>query len=245
MRWARALKLSALALLLCATALPPGSASAEGATAPVAEPAAAPRARAPSPGAEAPAVEAPPPARADVSPDPGKAEPPPMARAEQEAVPEPEGYHGEPYRAPVPATLRGAEVVGDAAAHALWRAGIPFLDLLPTPVRPANLPAGTLWRDPPHETIPGAIWVANTGYDALDAATEAYFRAVLARVSGGRKDAPMVFFCKQACWMSWNGAKRAVAEGYGRVFWYPDGTDGWVARGGALEPVKPYVLPAP
>ena len=211
----------ALALSLCSAALAPRAAPAETLS------------------------ETPPPARAVAQPaEPRPTEPPP-ARGGQGVVPEPEGFPGEPYRAPVPATLRGAEVVDDAAAHALWRAGIPFLDLLPTPVRPANLPPGTLWRDPPHETIPGAIWLANTGYDALDPETEAYFRAALARVSDGRKDAPLVFFCKQDCWMSWNGAKRAMAEGYTRVFWYPGGTDGWAARGGALAPVKPYALPAP
>ena len=157
----------ALALSLCSAALAPRAAPAETLS------------------------ETPPPARAVAQPaEPRPTEPPP-ARAGQGVVPEPEGYHGEPYRAPVPATLRGAEVVDDAAAHALWRAGIPFLDLLPTPVRPANLPPGTLWRDPPHETIPGAIWLANTGYDALDPETEAYFRAALARVSDGRKDAPL------------------------------------------------------
>jgi PQQ-dependent catabolism-associated CXXCW motif protein len=177
-------------------------------------------------------------------PPPRPPEPMPLAKPATAAiaspVPEPEGYHGEPYRSPVPASLRGAEVIGDAAAHALWRAGIPFLDLLPTAVKPPNLPAGTLWRDPPHATIPGAIWLANTGYDALDPATETYFFDALGRISGGQTDAPLVFFCKQDCWMSWNGAKRAVARGYSRVFWYPGGTDGWEANGWPLDPVKPY-----
>ena len=39
--------------------------------------------------------------------------------------------------------------------------------------------------------------------------------------------------------MSWNAAKRAVEDGYTRVFWYPDGVDGWAAAGGALEPAEP------
>lgn len=192
----------------------------------------------------APESEAPPPAR--------PAEPMPLANPATDAtpvpgsvtVPEPEGFHGEPYRSKVPASLRGAEVIEDAAAHALWRAGIPFLDLLPTAVKPANLPAGTLWRDPPRDTIPGAIWLANTGYDALDPATEAYFFDALAAASQGRMDAPLVFFCKADCWMSWNGAKRAIARGYSRVFWYPRGTDGWTAGGWPLEAARPYAAPS-
>ncbi|TPE52137.1 PQQ-dependent catabolism-associated CXXCW motif protein [Amaricoccus solimangrovi] len=196
----------------------------------------------PPPAAREGLAAAPPPPR----PAGAEAEPP-AARPEAatDEVPEPDSYHGEPYRSPVPATLKGAEVIGDAAAHALWRAGIPFVDLLPTPVRPANLPAGTLWRDPPHETIPGATWLANTGYDALDPATERYFLDALAGLSGGRMDAPMVFFCKQDCWMSWNGAKRAVETGYARIFWYPAGTDGWAAQGWPLERVRPHVAPDP
>lgn len=180
---------------------------------------------------------APPPSR-----PPAPAEAPPAARPDAAPAPEPEGYHGEPYRSPVPATLQGAEVVGDEAARALWRAGAPFIDMLPTAVRPANLPPDTLWRDPPHETIPGAVWLANTGYEALDPETERYFRDALARISEGRMDAPMVFFCQRDCWMSWNGAKRAVAQGFERVFWYPDGTDGWRESGGVLETVTPYAL---
>ncbi len=202
----------------------------------------------PSPGsAEPPSViESTPPARPVASGDPR-----PVAREGQRdepvpgTVPEPDGYHGEPYRSPVPATLRGAEVVGDAGARALWLAGIPFLDLLPTPVRPANLPADTIWRDPPHETIPGAFWLANMGYDALDPAAERAFFVTLEAISGDRLEAPMVFFCKQDCWMSWNAAKRAVERGYTRVFWYPAGTDGWTASGGALESAHPYAAPVP
>lgn len=145
---------------------------------------------------------------------------------------EPQGYRGEPYRAPVPATLEGAMVVEDAAAHALWWSGrVAFVDVLPAPVRPANLPAGTLWRDPPHETIPGAIWLPNTGYDGLDPATLDYFLEGIAGVTDGTKGAPVVFFCRSDCWMSWNAAKRAMEHGYTRVFWYPQGTDGWSEAG--------------
>jgi PQQ-dependent catabolism-associated CXXCW motif protein len=156
------------------------------------------------------------------------------------AEPEPAGYRGEPYRAPVPATLRGAEVVDDAGAHALWLSGrAAFVDALPRAPKP-ELPPGTVWRDPPHETIPGAVWLPNVGYQALAPETLAYFLTGLEAATGGNRDAPVVFFCKRECWMSWNAGRRAVEHGYTRVFWYPDGVDGWAANGWPLEPAEPF-----
>ena len=156
-------------------------------------------------------------------------------------VPEPEGYRGPPYRAPVPATLTGAEVIGDEAARALWQAGeAVFVDVLPRPPRPENLPEGTIWRDRPRDTIPGAVWLPNTGLEALAPETLAYFRAGLETATEGAAAAPLVFFCQRDCWMSWNAAKRAGELGYSRIAWYPDGTDGWAARGWQLERAEPW-----
>ena len=57
---------------------------------------------------------------------------------------------------------------------------------------------------------------------------------IAARATAGDKAAPVVIFCKADCWMSWNAAKRAVAQGYTGVNWYPEGVDGWVMAGGDL-----------
>lgn len=155
-------------------------------------------------------------------------------------VPEPEGYRGEPYRAEVPATLKGAEVIGDAAARALWVSGaVAFVDALPRAPKP-DLPAGTIWHEPPHETIPGAVWLPNTGYEALAEESSQYLRDGLETVTGGDMAAPVVVFCKRECWMSWNVGKRAMELGYSRVFWYPDGVDGWAEQGWTLEAVEPF-----
>lgn len=151
-----------------------------------------------------------------------------------QAVPEPAGFHGEPYRAPVPATLTGAQVITAAEAMALHGQGVPFLDVLPRQRRPDKLPPGTLWNAPPHQTIPGAIWLYDTGYDRLSAQEEARLQGGLAQASHGDKAAPMVIFCKSDCWMSWNAARRAVALGYTGIRWFPQGVDGWQAAGGEL-----------
>jgi len=143
--------------------------------------------------------------------------------------PEPDGYRMEEFRAPVPATLTGATVADTEAAEALWRSGgAAFIDVLPRAEKPANLPKGTIWRDKPHDSIPGAIWLPNVGYGALAPVTDAYFREGLDAATGGDRARPVLFFCLRDCWMSWNAARRAALEyGYERVLWYPDGVDGW------------------
>jgi PQQ-dependent catabolism-associated CXXCW motif protein len=157
------------------------------------------------------------------------------------APPEPEGFRGEPYRGEVPATLRGATVIDTHEAERLWRERrAVFIDALPRTPRPEGLPEGTVWREPPHETIEGAIWLPNTGYQALSAEEEAYLEEGLASASAGELDRPLVVFCKAECWMSWNVAKRAVELGYERVHWFPQGIDGWQDAGLPTAIVEPF-----
>ncbi len=159
-------------------------------------------------------------------------------------VPEPEGYRDDPYRGPVPETLAGARVVDTAGAHALWQADeTVFVDVLPRPPRPPNLPEGTIWRDRPRDSIPGAIWLPNVGYAELAPGTEAYFRDRLLEATGGDLSRPVLFFCLDECWMSWNAAKRALELGWTDVTWYPEGTDGWSFEDYPLERVEPAALP--
>jgi PQQ-dependent catabolism-associated CXXCW motif protein len=146
----------------------------------------------------------------------------------QENPPEPEGYRTENYRAPVPATLASVRVLATGEAEAIWRSGAGvFIDVLPRPPKPQNLPAGTVWRDKPRLNIPGSIWLPDTGYGTLAAATEDYLRDGLARASGGNQAKLLVIYCQADCWMSWNAAKRVSSYGYSNVAWYPEGTDGW------------------
>ncbi len=151
-----------------------------------------------------------------------------QATAQQQEPFEPEGYRTDNYRAPVPATLEGARVLTTAEAEAIWRnkSGV-FVDVLPRPPKPKNLPAGTIWRDKPRFNIPSSIWLPDTGYGILAPATEDYLRQGVARASGGNKSALLVIYCLADCWMSWNAAKRVMSYGYSNVAWYPEGTDGW------------------
>jgi PQQ-dependent catabolism-associated CXXCW motif protein len=161
-----------------------------------------------------------------------------------DGVPEPDGYRMADYRAPVPATLAGARVVTTAELQTLLAAAAPVLiDVLPRPREPANRPAGSVWRVPPREDLPGSVWLPNTGFGELSAEFEDYFRDNLARLADEAPGRPLVFYCQADCWMSWNAARRALAHGYDNVIWYPDGTDGWRAAGLPLQAAEPVPMP--
>ena len=146
----------------------------------------------------------------------------------QDRPAEPEGYRADNYRSPVPATLAGARVLSTEQAEVIWRSNSAvFIDVLPRPPKPPNLPAGTVWRDRPRLNIPGSIWLPDTGYGALAPSTEDYLRNGLVRASGGDRTKLLVIYCQADCWMSWNAAKRVQSYGYSNVAWYPEGTDGW------------------
>ena len=160
------------------------------------------------------------------------------------APPEPAGYRMEDYRAPTPATLQGATVLDTGQAHDLWAGQqAAFIDVLPQPPRPPNLPSGTIWRSRPRLDIPGSLWLPDTGYGALAPVMETYFQDGLRRASLGKHDHVLVFYCLRHCWMSWNAARRAMTLGYTRVDWYPDGTDGWTEHGLPVEVREPEPRP--
>ncbi len=135
-------------------------------------------------------------------------------------------------------------MVSTGEARQLWLdRNAVFVDVLPRAPRPANLPPGVVWREKPRLDIPGSIWLPDTGYGDLPKVTEDYFRAGLRRATGGDAGETVVFYCKRDCWMSWNAAKRALALGFVKVAWYPEGADGWSAAGFPLESRRPEPRP--
>ena len=164
----------------------------------------------------------------------------PAQAALAQTVPEPEDYRMDHFRAPVPGALAGATVVGPEEAYDLWVDGkVGFIDVLPQAPKPRNLPKNTLWRDKPRNSIPGSIWLPNVGYGAIADVTADYFRSGLAQASNNDPTHPVLFFCLEDCWMSWNAGKRAVEWGYTNVYWLPEGTDGWQLWDYPLERIKP------
>lgn len=157
-------------------------------------------------------------------------------------VPEPDGYRMDDYRAPTPGTLRGAAVATTADMRDLVARGAVLIDVLPAPRRPESMRPGTPWLPTPHHAIPGSLWLPTVGYGVISPAAEAQLDDILSLATAGRRDAPIVFYCRAECWMSWNAARRAVAAGWRGVVWYPEGIDGWTAAGLPTEEVQPEPL---
>jgi PQQ-dependent catabolism-associated CXXCW motif protein len=166
------------------------------------------------------------------------------AEAGEALVPEPDAYRFGDYRAPTPATLQGAGVIGTDEAETIWRShSASFVDVLPRAPRPRDLPEGTLWRDKPRANIPGSIWLPDTGYSELGPGMAGYFSKGLEKATNGDRARTLVLYCLADCWMSWNAAKRALSLGYSDVAWYPEGTDGWFAALLPLQDATPEPRP--
>jgi PQQ-dependent catabolism-associated CXXCW motif protein len=168
-----------------------------------------------------------------------------IADARADEVLEPDGYRLEDYRAPTPVTLQGATAIGTQEAEKIWRSRTAsFIDVMPRPPRPRNLPEGTLWRDKPRSNIPDSIWLPDSGYGELAPSMVGYFARGLEKATRGDRARLIVLYCLADCWMSWNAAKRALSLGYANVAWYREGTDGWLAAGLPLQDATPEPRPA-
>ena len=160
--------------------------------------------------------------------------------ADAQCVSEPDSYRDVEFRAAVPCTIRGGEVLSTLSLQRLLaERSARLIDVLPAPRRPEGLPADVIWSVPRRRSLPGSVWLPNTGFGVLPVEEENYLRDNLERLTGGDRARALVFFCLRDCWMSWNAARRAVEWGYGSVYWYPDGSDGWEEQGLALELVRP------
>ena len=154
------------------------------------------------------------------------------------SVPIPDGYRQDDYRAPVPDSVPGAEVLHLPEMQALAaRGGAVLVDVLPAPRRPDAMRPGVPWLPQPHFTLPGALWWPEVGRGALPEGAEARFAARLHAATSGDPARLVVFFCLNDCWMSWNAARRAASLGV-RAGWFPEGVDGWQAAGLPVQAVR-------
>lgn len=156
-----------------------------------------------------------------------------------------DGYRIAEFRAPVPCCVPGAHTVDtNDLVNLLDQYGktVVLIDVLPTPPRPKQLPATTLWLPPRRNNIPDTVWLPNVGYGRLSEELKQYFRTNLERVTDSRLDRPLVIYCLAECWMSWNAAKRAAEYGYTQVYWYPEGTTAWEKAGLPVARSKPVPI---
>lgn len=159
-------------------------------------------------------------------------------------VNEPRSYWTGPINSPTPATIAGGTVIHSAALAEMLEqdANVVLVDVSNLPKKPEGMPADVLWMPPPQEVIPGADWMPNVGLAEIDAETNSLFRDYLERETGGGKDRPVVIYCHENCWLSWNAARRAISYGYRKVYWFPEGIEGWRAAGfttAAARPIEP------
>jgi PQQ-dependent catabolism-associated CXXCW motif protein len=161
-----------------------------------------------------------------------------------QSVPEPEGYWTGPINGPVPATIQGGTVI-DAATLSKMLDSEPLLliDVSNTPKRPEGMAADAPWIPLAHEAVPGTIWIPDVGEGSIPTNLDEFFMAQLTDETGEDYDYPIVIYCHEACWLSWNAAKRAINHGFRNVHWFAQGIEGWKTAGFETEVVKPRMMP--
>lgn len=150
-----------------------------------------------------------------------------------------QGYRLPPFKAPVTTPLPGVTTLDNETFQVLLGSSSVIL----VDVYALTWHNGLFLQDSPHLTIPGSIWLPNVGAPTLEDEWRDYFTQALDAQRENAGAAPLVFFCRSDCWLSWNAARRAEAMGYEGLYWYPSGVDGWQASGHSLEAVCPQ-LPA-
>jgi len=147
------------------------------------------------------------------------------------------------YRAAVPPDVKGGKRIDiDELDEVLAKEKPLLLDVMPSE-GPGADPATGQWSIPKtHDHIPGSTWLPDVGRGRVTPALECYFRQNLVRLTGGDKAKPIVLYCQSDCWMAWNAVRRAAGYGYTRLYWYPDGIDGWRDWERKAEPAVPVPL---
>jgi PQQ-dependent catabolism-associated CXXCW motif protein len=167
-----------------------------------------------------------------------------MAVADAQSVPEPEGYWTGPINGPVPATVEGGKVIdAETLSKMLDSETLLLIDVSNTPKRPEGMAADAPWIPVAHEAIPGTIWIPDVGEGSISTNLDEFFMAQLTDETGEDYDYPVVIYCHEACWLSWNAAKRAINHGFRNVHWLAQGIEGWKAAGLETETVKPRMMP--
>jgi PQQ-dependent catabolism-associated CXXCW motif protein len=155
-------------------------------------------------------------------------------------VREPPTFWTGPPSGAVPTTLNGGRVIhAKALSTLLKRHDVIVVDVSNEEKRPAGLGPEVLWSVPPHAAIPGSHWLPGVGVGAITRSSDEFYRRELLKLTGGQLDRPLVIYCHQHCWLSWNAAKRAIGYGFRRVYWLPEGIEGWRAAGLPTRPTSP------
>jgi PQQ-dependent catabolism-associated CXXCW motif protein len=161
-----------------------------------------------------------------------------------QAAQEPAGFWTGPINSPVPRTITGGKVVHARQLASMIKAGrAVVVDVSNAPRRPDNLAPSAPWLPLPHHAIPGAVWIPGAGLGETPPPLERYFHDRLATLTDNDLARPLVIYCHERCWLSWNGARRAIRYGYRNVYWFPDGIEGWRKAKLPTEVIEPEATP--
>lgn len=136
------------------------------------------------------------------------------------------------YTDPVPESVPGGVTIDTAQAKALVdRGDVILLDVISiNDVRYDELDGS--WPDfPVRKNIAGSLWLPNVGYGKPAPDMLRYLLDTVAEATDSQVEHPIMVYCISDCWMGWNAVQHLANAGYRTVFWYPEGTDGWVASG--------------
>lgn len=157
-------------------------------------------------------------------------------------VPEPQGFWSGPINSAVPATIAGGKVIHAKELSRLLKQSKPLvIDVSNEPKRPEGMAPDAPWLPLPQQVIPGSVWLPGAGLVDIAPQTDALFRKLLSQTTLGNYDHPVVLYCHERCWLSWNAAKRAIGYGYRRVHWFPEGVEGWRAAGNSTTAAKAWM----
>lgn len=135
-----------------------------------------------------------------------------------------DGYRLLRYRSPTPLASEHAITLTTQALLKLMNrnAKVALLDVQPIQWNHVFI------QKEPRLHIPGSTWTPNVGLGVLEPEWSDYFKFNLEKITQGNKNHPVVIYCNADCWMSWNALKRASAWGYTNLYWYRNGSDGWI-----------------
>ena len=138
------------------------------------------------------------------------------------------------YRSPTPTSVPHGTVIDSDELGQMIDRGALLLDVLPAPG--FTLTENGDWILPEiHQSLPGAIWLPETGRGKLTPQIADYLDHSLGICAAGR---PIVVFCRSDCWMSWNAVQHIADLGYEQLYWFRDGIEGWADMGHDLAPAK-------
>ena len=164
-----------------------------------------------------------------------------FAAARGEDVREPDGFWDGPINSDVPATITGGKVIHAQELAQLLKRDKPLvIDVSNESKRPPGMAPDSPWLPLPQQVIPGSVWMPDTGNADIAPETDTTFRELLSQRTRGNLGFPVVIYCHERCWLSWNAAKRAISYGYRRVHWFPEGAEGWRAAGNTMVVAKPW-----